>query len=323
MSFVTFSKNVFIPLTNVCRNACAYCGFRRSVHEDGATLMEREEVEHIFERRGNATEALFTFGEKPEEIPIFREWLGKIGYSGILDYLYDLCELAIEKGLLPHSNPGILSHSELKKLKEVNASMGLMLETTANLEVHRNSPGKDPKLRIKTIEDAGRLKIPFTTGILVGIGESMEDRKNSLLKIRELHERYDHIQEVIIQPFSPKSSTPMGNHPPPTPEEMKKTVLIAKKILKDIPIQIPPNLTNPKELIECGASDLGGISEKTIDYINPEHPWPDVDELRRKIYPFELRERLPVYPRYVRKRWYGKEVEELVERYAGEDGLRR
>ncbi|MHC1567046.1 MAG: 7,8-didemethyl-8-hydroxy-5-deazariboflavin synthase subunit CofG [Candidatus Syntropharchaeia archaeon] len=323
MSFVTFSKNVFIPLTNVCRNACAYCGFRRSVYEDDATLMEREEVERIFERRGNATEALFTFGEKPEKIPIFREWLGKIGYSGILDYLYDLCELAIEKGLLPHSNPGILSHSELKKLKEVNASMGLMLETTANLEVHRNSPGKDPKLRIKTIKDAGRLEIPFTTGILVGIGESMEDRKNSLLKIRELHERYDHIQEVIIQPFSPKSSTPMSNHPPPTPEEMKKTVLIAKKILKDIPIQIPPNLTNPKELIECGASDLGGISEKTIDYINPEHPWPDVDELRRKIYPFELRERLPVYPRYVRKRWYGKEVEELVERYAGEDGLRR
>ncbi|MDY6964607.1 MAG: 7,8-didemethyl-8-hydroxy-5-deazariboflavin synthase subunit CofG [Halobacteriota archaeon] len=323
VDYVTFSRNVFIPVTNVCRNACKYCGFRRPINSKEAYLMKREDVRRIFEKNTVATEALFTFGEHPEEVPLFREWLKKTGHSNIIDHLIDLSKMAIESGLLPHTNIGILNYGELKRLKPLNASMGLMLESTANLDVHRDSPGKDPEERIRTIEDAGRLKIPFTTGILLGIGESWDDRIKSLSVIKDLHNKYSHIQEVIIQPFTPKKATTMSSHPPPSFDILKKTVAIARMILpEDVHIQVPPNLISPYELVRHGATDLGGISRQTIDHINPESEWPTEEELRDMLRGIPLKERLPIYPGFIKKRWYGDETVTLIEEYADEEGLR-
>ncbi len=324
--YITFSKNIFIPVTNVCRNACDYCGFRARSFEDADVIGVKEFLD-LVHNRGEATEALFTTGESPELSHLssfFKDRVIEAGFTSLVEYTRELCTLAIEHGLLPHCNLGMLSTDELKELRDVNASMGLMLETTAELEAHRKSPGKDPEMRLKMIEEAGRLKIPFTSGILVGIGEEEEDRIHALEALKSLHERYGHIQEVIIQPFSPKPFTPMWKKKQPSFEEMKDAVRAARELLPDeIAIQVPPNLTSPKELIELGASDLGGISERTIDYINPESPWPREAELRRIITPFELSERLPIYPRFVKKGWYSELLSPLIERYADEDGLRR
>ncbi len=326
--YITFSKNIFIPVTNVCRNACDYCRFRARSHEDAYVIGVKEFLE-LINNKGTATEALFTTGEKPELANLSSFFKNRLietglGCSSLVEYTKELCKMAIKHGLLPHCNLGVLSMEELKELREVNASMGLMLETTAELEAHKKSSGKVPKQRLKTIEAAGKLKIPFTTGILLGIGEEKEDRIRSLEDIKSLHEKYRHIQEVIIQPFLPKPLTPMWNNKPPSFEEMKEVVLAAREILPgEIAIQVPPNLTSPKELIEPGASDLGGISDKTPDYINPESPWPGEEELRRIVAPFKLRERLPIYPVFIKKGWYSEEISPLIEKYADDDGLRR
>lgn len=326
MRYITFSKNIFIPVTNVCRNACAYCVFKaRSLEE--AYVIDKREFLAIITNKGSATEALFTAGEKPELANFshfFIDRLSSSGCSSLVEYTKELCKLAIKHGLLPHCNLGVLSRAELKELRPVNASMGLMLETTSELEAHNKSPGKDPKLRLEMIEEAGRLKIPFTTGILVGIGEEKGDIIRALEAIKSVHEEYGHIQEVIVQPFLPKPFTPMENKKPPSSEGLKEVVRAAKEILpNEIAIQVPPNLTSPTELIELGASDLGGIAEKTMDYINPESPWPREDELRRRVAPYELRERLPIYPMYIKKGWYSEEIRPLIERYADEEGLRK
>ncbi|MDD1725151.1 MAG: 7,8-didemethyl-8-hydroxy-5-deazariboflavin synthase CofG, partial [Methanospirillum sp.] len=276
---ITYSRNVFLPLTFVCRNNCGYCIFRRPPGE-GCVLLP-DEVESILRRGAEAgcTEALFTFGERPEEVAGFSEYLRVLGYSSILEYCYVMAERAISYGLLPHTNAGVLAYHELKYLKRVNASMGLMLETTADLPAHRNSPGKNPKKRIEMIQEAGRLRIPFTTGLLIGIGETLSDRRDSLLVIAELHRRYGHIQEVIIQNFCPKPDTGMQSFPGATLQDMQETVRMAAKILpRDIAIQIPPNLADAKKILPCGVTDLGGISPVTIDYVNPEHPWPALTE---------------------------------------------
>lgn len=322
--YVTFSKNIFIPVTNVCRNACDYCVFKARSRE-AAYVTGVQDFLNVLQHKGAATEALFSAGEHPELAYLssfFNNRVIEEGFTSLVAYTKNLCEIAIQHGLLPHCNLGVLSRDELKELRDVNASMGLMLETTAELAAHKNSPGKDPTLRLKMIEEAGKLKIPFTTGILVGIGEEQEDRIRSLNAIKSLHEQYGHIQEVIIQPFLPKQSTAMWSTKPPRFDEMKEIVRAARATLPDeIAIQVPPNLTAPKELIELGASDLGGISKRTIDYINPESPWPHEEELRRKIAPFELRERLPIYPRFIKKGWYSEEISQLIERYA-DDGFR-
>jgi len=325
--YVTFSRNVFLPVTNVCRNRCRYCGFRRDPSHPEANLMTVEEVKQVLEAgaRFGCTEALFTFGERPEEHPAFKSRINETGYSSIIEYLVDLCKIAIEYGLLPHSNPGVMNLHDLKRLKPFNASMGLMLETTAILPAHEGSPGKIPSVRIETIENAGRLKIPFTTGLLIGIGEDKEDRLQSLIAIRDLHRRYRHIQEVIIQPFSPKPGTEMAGFPEPTHQEMMDTVSLAQSILPDdIAIQVPPNLTGFSDLIRCGATDLGGISPYTIDWINPEAEWPQISELTKKLGRIHLKERLPIYPQYVLNHWYehDSELADLIERYADREGFR-
>jgi FO synthase subunit 1 len=321
--YVTFSKNVFIPVTNVCRNACDYCVFRARSRDD-AYVTTVSDFLTVVRNKGAAIEALFSGGENPEAAALSSFFNDRVeGFSSLVAYTKHLCKLAIQHGLLPHCNLGVLSREELLELKDVNASIGLMLETTAELEAHKHSPGKDPAVRLEMIAEAGRLKIPFTTGILIGIGEDKEDRIRSLEAIVSVHKQYGHIQEVIIQPFLPKQTTAMWNAKSPNFEDLKEVVRAARVILPaEIAIQVPPNLTSPKELIKLGASDLGGISERTIDYINPEASWPTEEELRHKIAPYELRERLPIYPHYIKKGWYSDEIKPLIERYVDEDGFR-
>lgn len=322
MKFVTFSKNIFIPVTNVCRNRCAYCGFGKSPGEKGAILLSPSQVEDFLRRGNGASEALFTIGERADSFPWILSKLEKLGYSSIVDYMVDLCKISITYGLLPHLNLGVLSPGELKKLKPWVASMGLMLESIERLEAHKLSPGKEPMARLEMMKSAGLLRIPFTTGILIGIGENFSSRVKSILAIKRLHDRYNHIQEVIIQPFLPKPGTPMGGWKGPGVEELKRTVYMARKILpQEISVQIPPNLA-PLELLLYGASDLGGISTETPDYISPEARWPSLKDIERRIHPLCLRERLPIYPRYVKMRWYSSNLRELIERYSDGDGYR-
>jgi FO synthase subunit 1 len=312
---ITFSRNVFLPLTTVCRNRCRYCSFRTPVGPDA--ILSPERVKETLKRGAafGCTEALFTFGERPEEEEGFSYLIAAYGYGEILSYCHAMCQESIARGLLPHTNAGVLSYAELEYLQPLNASMGIMLETTARVPAHRQSPGKDPEKRIEMMEDAGKLRIPFTTGILIGIGESMQDREESLTVIRDLHRRYDHIQEVIIQNFCPKEGTPMSGAAVPTPEEMCVTIAMARDLLPEtVAVQIPPNLVNAAGLIPCGVDDLGGVSPLTPDYINPEHPWPEVDRLRELIGDAMLKERLCIYPRFIKKGWYSSEIEGLIKR---------
>ena len=311
----------------MCRNHCGYCGFRRSTDDPQAYILHPDRAEQILKSgaRSGCTEALFAFGERPDEDAAYLERLKAIGYDSTLDYLFELCRMAIKTGLLPHCNPGVLSYEELALLKPLNASMGLMLETTAHLQAHNDSPGKVPEKRIESIANAGKLKIPFTTGLLVGIGETRADRVESLRTIAGLHRKYGHIQEVIIQNFTPKPGTPMAGHEPPSFEEMLWTVEQAREILPDdVAVQVPPNLISPRVLIEHGASDLGGISSETIDHINPEHKWPDVEELEQKVAGCAmLRERLPLYPQYILDGWFSEDLRSLIYQLTDDEGYRR
>lgn len=312
---ITFSRNVFLPLTTVCHNRCGYCCFRTPVQE--GCIMTQKEVGRTLERGAalGCTEALFTFGERPEKEPGFSELLKPEGFTSILDYCEAMCRKSIESGILPHTNAGILTYEEMDRLRHVNASMGLMLETTAEIPAHATSPGKSPDIRLAMMEDAGKLRIPFTTGLLLGIGETMADREDSLFAIRDLHKRYGHIQEVIVQNFCPKPGTPLAGSPVPTTDEICITIRMARDILqKEIAIQIPPNLIDASLLIPCGVDDLGGVSPLTIDYVNPEHPWPALDELKGIAGDAVLRERLCIYPRYIEKGWYPPALQPLINR---------
>ena len=312
---ITFSRNVFLPLTTVCRNRCGYCSFRTPVQ--AGCVMAPAEVEQILIRgaRAGCTEALFTFGEHPEAEPGFDTYIRAAGYATILDYCMAMCRAGIGYGILPHTNAGILTYEEMDRLRQVNASMGLMLETTADLPAHKGSKGKSPEVRLAMLEDAGRLKIPFTTGLLLGIGETVADREESLVAIRDIHRRYGHIQEVILQNFCPKPGTVMAAFRVPSTEEICAAIRQAREILpKEIAIQIPPNLIDAALLVGCGVDDLGGVSPLTIDYVNPEHPWPAIAELNTIVGDAELRERLCIYPQYIKKGWYHPDLQPLINR---------
>ncbi len=312
---ITFSRNVFLPLTTVCRNHCHYCGFRRPVGEGCLLTPESVQATLVQGASVGCTEALFTFGERPEEVPGFTAHLEALGESSILEYCYRLCLNAIEQGLLPHTNAGVLDEDELRMLAEVNASMGLMLETIARVPAHKGSPGKVPEVRIETIAAAGRLKIPFTTGLLLGIGETQEDRRRSLETIADLHRRYGHIQEVILQNFSPQEGTGMAGAPTISTEEYCASIRLAREVLPaDVAIQIPPNLADSARLVPCGVDDLGGVSPCSIDFINPDHPWPEVEALGNLIGDVELVERLCIYPHYIERGWYSPTLAPLVRR---------
>ena len=310
---VSFSPKVFIPLTRLCRDFCGYCTFRQAPSEADSLYMTLEEVSAVAragERLG-CTEALFTLGERPEQrYPEAKDWLHRRGYGTTLEYLHAACQIVLqETHLLPHANPGNMSRSEMEHLKGVNASMGVMLENVSPRlsekgGAHEFAPSKRPKVRVRTAEIAGELGIAFTTGILIGIGETREERIESLLAIRELHRRYGHIQEVIIQNFRAKPDTPMEEYPDPPAEDLLWTVAVSRLILgPKANIQVPPNLSfsdYPVYLL-AGINDWGGISPLTIDYVNPEAPWPQISELRRSTEElgFRLRPRLPLYPEYV------------------------
>ncbi len=321
---ITYSKNVFIPVTDLCRNRCGYCSFRREPGK--AKIISRKEALHLLKQGSlnGCTEALFSLGEMPWIIKGFEILFAGVGRQDLMDYLVELCELALDHGLLPHANAGVLDDSDLAALAPYNASMGLMLETTAIVAAHRESPGKDPPLRLSFIASAGRLGIPFTTGILVGIGESFAERLDSINAIADLHKIYGHIQEVIIQPFDPKPGTEMAHLPPPTFFEVYETIHAARRILpEEVAIQVAPNLFDPVAAALAGGNDLGGISPVTPDWINPERHWPALDDLVERLMSYDLRERLPVYPLFVKKGWYGRKTGDLIRELAGADGLRR
>jgi FO synthase len=308
---ITYSRKVFLPLTNLCRDYCGYCTFRKDAGESGAHTMTPDEVMEVVragERMG-CTEALFSLGDKPELIfPEMRETLRRLGYKSTLQYLEAMCEKVLrESSLLPHPNPGLMSAEWLERLSRVAPSMGLMLESTsarllAKDAAHDNAPDKEPAKRLRVIEDAGRQKIPFTTGILIGIGETLEERVDTLIAIRDLHAKYDHIQEVIVQNFRAKTGTPMAHCPEPDRGEMLRTLAVARLLMPEMNIQAPPNLSDPHyaDLLDGGINDWGGVSPLTPDFINPEKPWPHLDQLRERTEAkgFELRQRLPVYPEF-------------------------
>ncbi len=309
---ITYSRKVFLPLTNLCRDYCRYCTFRRDPGEPGAHTMTPEEVLAVAEEgeKLGCTEALFSLGDKPEMLfPEMRETLRRLGYRSTLHYLEAMCELVLrETRLLPHANPGLLSYPWIERLRETNPSLGLMLESTSGalLEegaAHDNAPDKLPVLRLKTIADAGKLGVPFTTGILIGIGETLRDRVDSLLAIKRLHDEYGHIQEVIIQNFRAKPRIPMASWPEPDSGDMLRTLAVARLLLRDMNIQAPPNLTENgyERLLQGGINDWGGVSPLTPDYINPEAPWPHLVDLERRTHEAgqELRQRLPAYPEFI------------------------
>ena len=308
---VTYSRKVFIPLTNLCRDYCGYCTYRRDPGEPGAHTMMPDEVLSVVQQgeKLGCTEALFSLGDRPEALfPEMRETLRKLDYRSTLHYLQAMCELVLrETRLLPHANPGLLSANWIERLRESNPSLGLMLESTStNLAAAHPvdcTPDKLPALRLKTIEDAGRLGVPFTTGILIGIGETMEDRVESLLAIQRLHERYGHVQEVIVQNFRVKPPIPMAAWPEPDTGDMLRTLAVARLLLRDMNIQAPPNLTEKgyERLLDGGINDWGGVSPLTPDYINPEAPWPHLLDLQRRTEAAgqKLKQRLPVYPEFV------------------------
>ena len=334
---VTFSAKIFVPLTNLCRDFCGYCTFRKAPGEPGAKSMTLDEVLRVV-RQGKAlgcTEVLFSLGDKPEAIyPEMKQFLAERGHQRTLDYLVEACRVVLEKtALLPHANPGVMGRGDLQRLKEFNVSMGLMLESVSERlllpgAAHDDAPDKKPAARLRTLELAGELRIPFTTGILIGIGENWQERIDSLLAIRELHQRYGHIQEVIVQNFRAKPRTPMSAHPDATKDDMVKTIALARLVLGGaMNIQAPPNLTpDGYELyLDAGINDWGGVSPLTPDFINPEAPWPALQILQQKSARagFELRARLPVYPEFIREgdKFLAPSLLPFIESHCDADGL--
>jgi FO synthase subunit 1 len=311
---LSFSRNVFVPLTTACRYTCTYCTYFDPPGE--ASLMSREDVRDVLETGADAgcTEALFTFGDKPDDrYEAIHAQLDAWGHDSIHEYLSEMCELALDVGLLPHSNPGDLQRDEMAMLAEVNASMGVMLETTADVDAHAGPRQKTPEQRLDTIRAAGEVGVPFTTGILVGIGEDWQDRAESLLAIRELHEQYDHIQEVLVQPVV-ENERWQGSTP--DAETLRRAVAMARAALpEEVSIQVPPNLAPVREVLDCGVDDLGGVSPVTDDHINPDYAWPGLDELEAiaETAGVPLSERLPVYERFVDDGdWIDERVETAI-----------
>ncbi|HZR80579.1 MAG TPA: 7,8-didemethyl-8-hydroxy-5-deazariboflavin synthase CofG [Candidatus Binatia bacterium] len=308
---ITYSRKAFFPITNLCRDRCAYCTFRRDEGEAGAWTMTPDEVSAWAARAHGlgCCEALMCLGDKPEAaFDGYRRWLAERGHPSTIAYVAASCELALAAGLLPHSNPGLMSADDLALLRPVNASLGLMLETTstrlrAKGQVHYYAPDKEPALRLQVLRDAGEQRIPFTTGILIGIGETAEERVDSLLAIGDLHQRFGHVQEVIVQNFRTKPEIPMAAAEEPDEADLARTVAVARLVLgPGMNVQAPPNLSPDglALLLESGINDLGGISPLTPDYVNPEAPWPHLGALARDCarLGYRLAERPPIYPEF-------------------------
>ncbi|MEM7059056.1 MAG: 7,8-didemethyl-8-hydroxy-5-deazariboflavin synthase CofG [Pseudomonadota bacterium] len=312
---ITYSRKVFVPLTNMCRDTCGYCTFVKHPDDPAANIMTPDQV-LAQARRGEkkgCKELLFSLGEKPEQrYAKARVGLDRLGYARMTDYLAEMCALVLrETSLLPHVNAGTLSEDEIDRLKPVAASMGMMVETTSRRLTreggpHHACPDKVPVQRLRTLERAGAKKVPFTTGLLIGIGETWEERIEALHAINTAHLRYGHIQEVIIQNFQRKRDIAMADHPEPSLDDMLRTIAAARLILvPEISLQAPPNLSKRHiAYLDAGINDWGGISPVTIDFINPGHEWPEIRSLAESCAKgrFELTERLTVYPRFIEDR---------------------
>jgi FO synthase len=313
---VTYSRKVFLPVTNLCRDRCTYCSFRKDPGDPGAWTMTLAEIAE-WSRRGRelgCKEALMCLGDKPEvAFKEYRETLKTLGARTTIEYVGFACEAALNEGLLPHTNAGLMTRDEMRMLRPLNASMGLMLESISPRlrqrgGVHQWAPDKDPALRMRMIDEAGELRIPFTTGILIGIGDTPAERAESLIAIRDTHERHGHIQEVIIQNFRAKPGIPMEDAPEPGALDMARAIATARLVLgPDMNVQAPPNLS-PHEIelfLRAGINDWGGISPLSKDYVNPEAPWPHLERLAERCARagYHLKQRLAIYPEFMNAEW--------------------
>ena len=330
---ISFSKNVFIPLTQLCRDQCSYCTFKIEPGE-GELLVPPEKVLESARKAAQAgcTELLFVSGDKPEIIyDVYKNKLKSMGYSSTADYMISMSEICLEENIFPHSNLGIANQAELKRFRKSNPSMGLMLENISERLMkpgmaHHKCPDKYPKARVNTMLTAGKLRIPWTSGILIGIGENWDERIDSILELRKINDLYGHIQEIIIQNFSPKPGIKMEGHPVPTDLDMIKTVALSKLIMGDtVSIQVPPNLNSKSYMLHVfsGVSDLGGVSPLTIDFVNPESPWPQIDIVKKTLteFGFTLRERLPVYPGYLKSEFIEDHIYQRAIKFVDETGF--
>jgi FO synthase len=334
---VTYSPKVFIPLTKLCRDVCHYCTFAAPPRRGGRAYLTADEVLDIARAGAEAgcREALFTLGDKPERrYRVAREELAALGCETTIDYLVRMCRLVLdETGLLPHANPGVMTRDEVRALREVTASQGIMLETASDRlsergGPHFGSPDKVPAVRLETLRLAGEERVPFTTGILIGIGETRRERIEALLAIRDLHERHGHVQEVIVQNFRAKPGTLMAGREEPSLDELLWTAAAARLVLgADMSVQCPPNLSYDDfpRLLEAGINDWGGVSPVTIDHVNPEAPWPELERLgaATRAAGLELAPRLPVYPEYLDSEWLDPRVLPTVLRASDSTGLAR
>lgn len=330
---VTYSRKVFIPLTTLCRDVCTYCTFAQPPGAGGVYL-EPDDVLAVA-RAGDehgCTEALFTLGDRPEERwPQARAFLDAKGHTSTLEYVEAMSRLVIEEtSLFPHANPGVMSADEIRMLRPTNVSMGMMLENVSSRLTepgmpHHGSPDKDPAVRVSTIRAAGEERVPFTTGILVGIGETNAEIVDSLLAIAELQREGGHIQEVIVQNFRAKANTRMRRNAEPIPAWFARVVAVARWILgAEMNLQVPPNLTDRFEsYLRAGINDWGGVSPLTIDFVNPEAPWPHLGELeaRTAAAGFELKARLPVYPEYTGSDWIDPGLHRKLEASVDDQGF--
>ncbi len=326
---VTYSRKVFLPITNLCRDRCSYCTFRKDPDDPGAWTMQRAEIREWLERARiqGCKEALMCLGDTPEAaFPTYRATLAELGHSSTVDYVYEACEMALAADLLPHTNAGVLSAEEMDRLRRVNVSLGLMLESAsprlrARGMPHHHAPDKEPTRRLAMIADAGRLRIPFTTGILIGIGETPKERVDALFAIADAQAAHGHIQEVIVQNFRAKDGIPMARTPEPTGGDVARAVAVARLVLGgEMNVQAPPNL-NPDDhrlLLRAGINDWGGISPVTRDYVNPEAAWPQIPALAAicRAEGFTLGERLAIYPEYARPDFLDPRLAAPVDRLA-------
>ncbi len=328
---VSYSRKVFLPVTNLCRDRCTYCTFRKDPGDPGAWTMMLDEIA-AWSRRGaelGCKEALMCLGDKPElAFKEYRATLDSLGVTSTIEYVGRACTTALDQGLLPHTNAGIMSRAEMAMLRPLNVSMGLMLESVSPRlrqrgGVHQWAPDKDPAVRLRMIDEAGELRIPFTTGILIGIGDTPAERAESLIAIRDSHERYGHIQEVIIQNFRAKPEIPLADAPEPGCFDMARAIATARLLLgPEMNVQAPPNLS-PHEIelfLDAGINDWGGISPLSKDYVNPEAPWPHLAALAERCAQagFHLIQRLAIYPDYINDEWVDPAMMPHIDRLAGQ-----
>ena len=308
---VSFSKKAFFNIINLCRDTCSYCTYKAEPDDTKLSLMDEQTVKKLAElaKKYNCTEALFVTGERPEQkYQEAKEWLRKQGFSSTTEYLIHCSEIVLKQGVFPHTNAGNLTKNEMKELAKTNVSMGVMLENSSvrlreDGMPHQDAPSKEPLARLNILKNAGELKIPMTTGILVGIGETLEECIQSIYDIKKIHQRYGNIQEIILQNFHPKPKTSMFEHSTPEESYFKMVVALCRIIMPDANIQIPPNLSpdNYNEFLSVGINDWGGISPITSDYVNPEFSWPNIQNVKKKCdnLGFSLKARFPVYPEFV------------------------